>query len=257
MHKLRVTFLSIMGAAGIIAMIGWLLRPKPQRAHQHPLHYYLSLPAHWSAKRTWPILVVVDGANRGHFLWNFLRFQQARRSLPFILISPLVVSNSGHPDPHNYPYGPDVWARVAREGAVPFDAAGVLPIVDEVQQPYHGEPICYLCSWSAGGHVGWYLIFTHPERLAGAILVGANYAGRGVTTISTAPEREHLPIHGLQGDRDSRLAALNAQWEQATTLAAQHGYRSITRAIIYGAAHDPFPVRVFEELNRIRTSIRT
>src|SRR3954451_12974966 len=134
MRKLPVTLLSIVGTAGIIAMIGWQLLPKPQIANHHPARYYLSLPAHWSPERTWPILVVVDGVNQGHFLWNFLRFQQAHHSLPFILISPLVVSNSGHPDPHDYPYSPEVWAHVQNEGAVPFDAAGILAIVDQVQQ---------------------------------------------------------------------------------------------------------------------------
>jgi hypothetical protein len=100
------------------------------------------------------------------------------------------------------------------------------------------------------------LIFTHPERLAGAVLAGSNYAGRGVTTISTAPERVQLPIHGLQGNRDSHLTALNAQWEQATALAAQHGYRNITRTIIPSASHDPFPAQVFEEVTRMRTTTR-
>jgi dienelactone hydrolase len=143
---------------------------------------------------------------------------------------------------------------VDHEGAVPFDAAGVLAIVDQVQQTYHGEPTFYLTGWSAGGHLAWYLIFTHPERLAGVVLAGANYAGRGVTTISSAPERVQLPIQGLQGNRDSHLTALNAQWEQATTLAAHHGYRTITRAIIPDAPHDPFPAHVFEALKRMLDS---
>jgi dienelactone hydrolase len=255
MRKLPVTFLSIAGAAGISAMEGWQLLPKPQIAHHHPLRYYLALPAHWSPERAWPILVVVDGVNRGHFLWNFLRFQHARHSLPFILISPLVISNSGHPNFHDYPYRPEVWAQMQNQGAVPFDATGVLAIVGEVQQTYQGEPTFYLTGWSAGGHLAWHLIFTHPERLAGVVLAGSNYAGRGVTTISTALERAQLPILGLQGDRDARLTALNVQWQKATTLAAQHGYRNITRTIIPHAPHDPFPARVFEALNHMHANI--
>jgi hypothetical protein len=108
MRKLRVAFLSLVGTVGLITVLGWLLLPKPHTAQHHPLRYYLSLPAHGSPQRIWPILVVVDGVNHGHFLWNFLRFQQARHSLSFILISPLIVSNSGHPDPHDYPYSPEV-----------------------------------------------------------------------------------------------------------------------------------------------------
>jgi hypothetical protein len=59
----------------------------------------------------------------------------------------------------------------------------------------------------------------------------------------------------LQGDRDAHLTALNVQWQHATTLAAQHGYRAITRTIIPHAPHDPFPARVFAALNRMRTNI--
>jgi pimeloyl-ACP methyl ester carboxylesterase len=254
MRKFRVRWPGLVGTAGLIAVLAWLLLPKPHTAQHHPLRYYLSLLADWSPSHAWPILVVVDGVNRGHFLWNFLRFQQARHALPFILISPLTVSNSGHPDPHDYPYSPEVWAQVDHEGAVQFDAAGVLAIIDEVQQTYHGKPKFYLTGWSAGGHLVWYLIFTHPERLAGVVLGGPNYAGRGITSISSAPERVQLPIQGLLGNRDSHFTALNVQWEQATMLATQHGYLNITRVILPDAAHDPIPAQVFEALNRMRNS---
>lgn len=254
MRTLRTMLLSLATTVGIVAIIGWRFLPQPQNAQLHPLHYYLSLPAHWSPDRTWPILVIVDGVNQGHFLWNFLRFRQARHALPFILISPLVVSNSGHPNPQNYPYSPAVWASVDQQGAVPFDAAGVLAIVDEVQQTYHGEHQFYLTGWSAGGHLAWYLVFTHPERLAGVVLAGANYAGRGVTTISTASERVDLPIRGLQGDHDTHLTALNEQWEQAISVAARQGYTNIARTIIPNASHDPFPDQVFTELKRMHIS---
>ena len=115
-YKLRMPFLKTIAITILITALGWLLLPKPHTARHHPLRYYISLPAHWSPDRSWPILVAIDGVNDGHFLWNFLRFQQARHDLPFILISPLVVSNSGHPDPYNYPYSPEVWAQVDDEG---------------------------------------------------------------------------------------------------------------------------------------------
>src|SRR5258705_8501361 len=106
MRKRRTVFLSLVTAVGIVAVIGWQVLPQPHTAQQHPIRYYLSLPANWSQDRSWPILVIVDGVNQGHFLWNFLRFRQARHGLPFILVSPLVVSNSGHPDPYDYSYSP-------------------------------------------------------------------------------------------------------------------------------------------------------
>jgi hypothetical protein len=94
----------------------------------------------------------------------------------------------------------------------------------------------------------------HPERMAGVVLVGANYAGRGVVSISTAPERAQLPIRGLQGDRDAHLTALNAQWEMATTRAAQQRYRNIARTMLPNAPPGPFPDDVFNTVMNMRTS---
>ena len=84
MRKLQASILSLATIGGIVALIVWQFLPQPHIAQQHPLRYYLSLPVNWSPDRTWPILAIIDGVNQGHFLWNFLRFQQARHRLPFI-----------------------------------------------------------------------------------------------------------------------------------------------------------------------------
>jgi len=238
----------VLAVAGATGLIGWLARPTPRTAPHTALRYYLALPHGWNPNRSWPILVVVDGANHGHFLWNFLRFRWARRDLPFILIAPLVVSNGGHPDPRAYPYAPAVWDQVATQGAVPFDATGVLAIADNVRHRYHGEDTFWISGWSAGGHLSWQLILTHPERLAGAVLANANYAGRGVTTISTAPERIHLPINAFQGDRDPVFGVLNQQWATAAAQARAHGYTNLSHEIVTGGKHAPFPKQVFASL---------
>ena len=242
----------VLLSAGLASVLGLLLGPRllpaPRQARRHPMLYYLALPHGWSPAHTWPILVVVDGANHGHFLWNFLRFRKARHALPFILVAPLVVTNTGHPDPQASPYSPAVWTRIAQEGAAQFDATGVLAIVDEVRQTYHGQDKFFLTGWSAGGHLAWQLIFTHPDRLAGAVLAAANFAGRGVTQVSQAPGRTTLPITVLQGDHDPLQPALTEQWERAYHLAASHGYTKVVREHIAGAGHSPFPAQVFATL---------
>ncbi|MBA3943363.1 MAG: hypothetical protein H0X37_02235 [Herpetosiphonaceae bacterium] len=241
----------IIGALVVTLTVGgvvWQQLPLHRTAATHPMQYYLALPQGWTPSKSWPILVVVDGANHGHFLFNCLRFMLARRSLPFIIVAPFVLTNTGHPNPSEYPYAQAVWDDVAKTGAPRFDEQGVLAIIDDVQRSYHGQRKFFITGWSAGGHLTWLMIFEHPERLAGAVLAGANYAGRGVGVISDAPQRQQLPIKALQGDRDPLLAALDEQWARAKQLADQHGYQNISRDMIAGAGHDPFPSRVFAEL---------
>jgi len=248
MRKARSIVFGVLALLSLGVLGLWQTLPTPRTAQRAPMQYYVALPRGWNLDRSWPILVIVDGVNHGHFLWNFLRFRWARHDLPFILVAPLVVSNTGTPNPHDYSYSPEVWAQVAAEGAVPFDAAGVLAIVDEVQHTYHGQHTFWITGWSAGGHLTWQLIFSHPERLAGAVLAGANYAGRGITTISTAPQRVHLPIKAFQGESDPLVGALTQQWEQAAQQARAHGYTNLSREIITGARHTPFPDQVFSYL---------
>jgi len=183
--------------------------------------YYLSLPTGWSADKTWPILVNIEGS--GHaFAHSFQAFVQARGDKPFIMVTPCVSSN----------------------GNDPKDAEAVLAIVREVQQDYHGRDKFFLTGFSAGGHLTWQLIFTHPELLAGAAPAAANYRGRGISDISTSEARVHLPIHAFQGDKDSFQKYLDEQWADAKKLAEDHGYQNLTRTMVPGAGHNAFPNEV-------------
>jgi hypothetical protein len=95
------------------------------------------------------------------------------------------------------------------------------------------------------------MIFNHPEQLAGAALAAANYAGRGITTISIDPARVHLPIKAFQGDADIYLASLNTQWAAALSTAIANGYQNISRDIIHGQGHSPFPSEVLAFFNSV------
>ncbi len=102
----------------------------------------------------------------------------------------------------------------------------------------------YITGWSAGGLITCVMILKHPEMLGGAVLAAANY-GNGTDTFSSAPERASLPIKGLQGTADSGLAGANAQWAQALAVAKEHGYLNLSRDMINGAPHSPFPDQVY------------
>ena len=117
------------------------------------LQYYVSLPQGWTPTRRWPLLVTIDGANHGFFLPHALRFLWARQQLPFILMTPFVVSNTGRADPSEYPYPAEVWRQVSELSAIGFDAAGLLEAVAAVCDAYSAEEQFFLTGWSAGGHL--------------------------------------------------------------------------------------------------------
>src|SRR5438876_12374463 len=68
--------------------------PQLKTASSHPIQYYLSLPEGWVAGKKWPVVVVIESADR-EFLQAATAFAQAREQRPFILVTPLVVTNGG------------------------------------------------------------------------------------------------------------------------------------------------------------------
>jgi poly(3-hydroxybutyrate) depolymerase len=170
------------------------------------MQYYVSLPAGWTPVRRWPIVVTNDGADHT-FRLQCQTFMRARGAQPFIIVTPVTVSNGGRRDPRAYPYAPDVWAAAIAD-PLAFDEAGVLAVIRDVQQDEHGADMVALTGFSAGGHLAWQRTLTHPARWGGVAFAAANYAGRGLTALSNAPERADLPIHAFQGDRDS----LRGRW---------------------------------------------
>ena len=185
------------------------------------VQYYLSLPNGWTPDSKRPILVTIDGS--GHnFSGNCKSFIKARGALPFVIVTPCVSSN----------------------GNDPADLKAVLAIVQEVQQSANGQPKFFITGFSAGGHLAWQCVFTHPELLAGAAPAAANFRFRGVAGISKATERVQLPIHSFLGDKDAFKAALAQQWDDAEKLARQNGYENLTKTEVPGSGHQAFPDQV-------------
>src|SRR6476620_11835479 len=113
--------------------------PKLLAASTHPIQYYLSLPEGWTAGRKWPVVVVIDSANRD-FLQAANDFAQARQHRPFILITPLVVTNggAGYRSVPTYHYSTDVWDKIQTD-AFKFDFDGITAIMQDVVKQYGGE----------------------------------------------------------------------------------------------------------------------
>src|SRR6476469_6402471 len=146
--------------------------PQLKTASTHPIQYYLSLPEGWTATKKWPVVVVIESADR-EFLQAATAFAQARGARPFILVTPLVVTNggAGFRDVPTYHYANEVWDRIQNSGQFTFDMDGISAIMRDMVQQYGGEDKFFITGLEAAGHTIWAILFNHPELVRAAALV--------------------------------------------------------------------------------------
>lgn len=217
--------------------------PQLKTASTHPIQYYLSLPQNWVAGKKWPVVVVIDSAER-EFLQAATAFADARGSRPFILVTPLVVTNGGtrYSSVPTYHYSDPVWERI-QSGPFKFDSDGITAIMQDVVKQYGGEDKYFITGLEAAGHTVWGILFNHPETVRGAVLVCPNYLGRWVDEkqISSAPERANLPIRNFIGTKDelcSPGSPIYTQMQNAMDLAIAHGYKNVSVTRVEGKGHE-------------------
>jgi hypothetical protein len=147
---------------------------------------------------------------------------------------------------------------VDREGRCAFDEQGLQAVLAEVRKKYRGDTRFFITGCSAGGHLTGATIFLHPERLRGAAPCCANYNGRGITNevktpkdFSRAPEREQLPIKLFEGANDPHIDS--PQPVLAMRLAAEHGYRNVSRVTLANVGHDRMPGPVLAYFHSLLT----
>jgi len=222
--------------------------PKPvlKTATHHSMEYYLSLPQGWSAQRKWPVVVVIESANR-EFLQTATIFARARKDLPFILVTPMVVTNGGpgYRNSAGYQYTDDVWNEIERGNLFDFDYAGIAAVVADMQSLYGGQEKYFLTGWEAGGHTVWAVILQHPEVLRAAAPVSTNYLGRWLTpdTYSNAPERNTLPVQIFQAS--GMPPTIVGQIGMAKDAAEAHGFKNVTVKLV-NKAHSPLADEVLQ-----------
>jgi hypothetical protein len=124
------------------------LRPDLKTARNNPMQYYISLPNNWTPDKTWPIVVTIDGANKD-FLGNIKGFMRARNDLPFIIVTPFVVSNGPNNDHSPYSYSDAVWQQIAQVGVAQFDYDGLMAVLSDVRKDYNGKAKFFMSAWSA------------------------------------------------------------------------------------------------------------
>jgi len=224
----------------------------------HSMQYYVVRPEGWSPARKWPVVVAVEAAEK-EFRLNAERFAAAGRKLPFIIVTPITVTNgnAGHRDPAIYPYSASTWDQIEKEGVCVFDEKGLAEVLKDVREKDGGDDLVYLTGFEAGAHLVWATIFHHPEALAAAAPVAGNYRGRCVDgqPLSSSPARAHLPVRGFATDGDATFgpgAVLFAQWKEAQKLARDHGYLDVKEVIIKGKGHVPLPEDVLAYFDSVR-----
>lgn len=222
-----------------------------QTASNHPMQYFLSLPNKWTKEKKWPIVVIIEAADK-EYKENALRFIRARKNMPFILVAPFNVNNShyGRRDPKIFPYSKETWDIIEKTGDCKFNMDGISQIVNDVKRKYNGEQRFFMTGFEAGCHTVWQFLFQHPEWLRAAAPVAGNYNQNSCMKDSVFSKNKaliNLPIRGFSGSLDTTYGPngfVYFQWKNAIQAATQHGYKNISETIIPDKGHVPLPTEV-------------
>jgi dienelactone hydrolase len=215
--------------------------PVVKKATAHDMEYYLVLPKDWTPAKTWPVLVYVEGAGSG-FRNACKNYGDSRGDFNAIVVTPQTFgsTNALAPQTAKYTYKPElVLAHDADHGKrMKFDEEGLLCVLADLRKEYNAEEKIYITGFSGGGNLTWRMVFGHPDKLHAAAPACPNFAGAG--DLSTAPERESLPVRCFQGDKDEHLnTMLEAQWKKAKEIADANGWKDVTREMLPGVGHSP------------------
>jgi dienelactone hydrolase len=221
-----------------------------KQAGGHRLRYLVSLPQDWQPGRRFPVVVLIESANRD-FAANLASFVKARGSRPFLLLAPFVVTNGGaqYRSVETYPYSASDFAAIDEAGAFAFDSSGIAAMLAEAGKIHGAEEKYFLTGWEAGGHTAWALLFQHPEELRAAALSTPNYQGRWMEAgFSRSEARHSLPILVLKTDDATSVAMVHRllpQIDDAVAAAGVHGFGNVTVKSVH-KPHGPMAEEVLE-----------
>ncbi|HTH57980.1 MAG TPA: hypothetical protein VL728_18160 [Cyclobacteriaceae bacterium] len=237
------------------ALLTFHLSAQPElslvKADKHPMQYYLSLPKGWSKERAWPVVVILESASK-EYKANAEQFVTARGGRPFILIAPINTNNGNQSrrDATVFPYSSETWDYMDKIGDCQFNDEGIVAIVKEVAEKYHGESKVFITGFEAGAHSLWSIVFHHPDLLKAAAPVAGNFLNRCVeqVKISNDPSKANLPVRSFRGGKVNQsfppATFLSEQWKVVKSLAQSNGYKNISEEVVPAKSHEPMPNEV-------------
>jgi len=251
---------AVSSAAGLVLLLALLVCVWPncavgqtgtsdivlKTALHHPIQYYLSLPEGWTPAKKWPVVFTIEGGLK-NFRNSAEVYATARKHMPFIIVSPVILTDGGGDDQRKLPeyhYASEVWDQIEKTGICAFDQQGLDAIMTDLQQQYGAEEKYFITGHSAGAHLTWAMVLMHPEKLAAAATSCGNFNGRCITKVSTTTERVNLPVRAFQGEEDEHRQGLEGQFAKAKEVANAHGYTNISFEVIKGAGHVPLSDQV-------------
>ncbi len=212
--------------------------PILRKASTHDMEYYLVLPKDWSPKKTWPVLVYVEGAGC-NFRGGLMSYHSNRGKDPYIMITPQTFSSTNQLSKDKYTYRQELIDTYQGGNRLGFDEEGLLAVLADLRKDFNAEERIFISGFSGGGNLTWRMVFGHPEMLVAAAPACPNFANAG--TISEDPAREALPVHVFQGEDDEYLKTmLEGQWLGAKRLLDEHGFKNVGRTLAPGVGHSAF-----------------
>jgi poly(3-hydroxybutyrate) depolymerase len=207
------------------------------------MQYYVSLPTGWTINNKWPVMIVVESADK-QFEETLAIFAKARKDAPFILAAPLVTTNGGanYRQADKYHYSEATWREIEKDRCK-FDLDGITAVAADVHKHLNGEEHYFLTGWEAGGHTVWAMILQHPERMAAAAPAVTNYAGRCLDAgPSSSAARIDLPVTVFQVEAGRDVMPgkfVYQQSQQAMKVATAQGFRNVTERLVANRPHGP------------------
>ena len=222
--------------------------PELATARGSVMKYTVSLPAGWTADRTWPVVVVIPDAARD-FDGNLAEFTKAGATTPYIFVAPHVVTSGGargYREAPGFHYTAADWAEVDKLGDFRFDEDGIAATIADVHTRFHGDERVYLTGWEAGGHTVWALLFRHPAWFRAVAPVTTNFQHRWLDADPVA--KDVPPVRVLFCGSDCVAPEMRrnvmTQTEDAIAFAKSHGFGDIAIDVREGTKHGPLAADV-------------
>jgi predicted esterase len=214
---------------------------------------FVSLPREWKKGKPCPVLVAVDGAGCG-FEGAARTFATTRGSRPFIVVSPMTLSNTNELVAAKYPaYTKAVLDRWNGK-RIDFDGAGMEGVLAAVRRMFGGEEKVFVTGFSGGGNYCYYKLLHDPAGVRGAAPCCANFSGYGVDGAPGAGPSGGPPVHIFTGEKDEHRdftfgkkdsPGIEPQTDNAVAALQKLGFTRVERTMVKGVGHSAQPDQVW------------